>query len=452
MEEIKMSGIKETYITMTSSEANRLRNSVRLAEESAQQAQQREQRVQNALNAANKERESLNRTLSNEIAGLHDDLRQMSNEQNRRLQEQAAEYNKKLQKQQSSIDDVKQQAEKNRRSLQNQINGIHARIEAKEDNAKKLAEYWISNTQAYLNDIDRLRHEMFTPGQLERLRGKLEQMRSDIKNGVYEAAIATARGLFHDAVDLKEAVGNAEAEWGFYHDLFVKTLATTEANLDGNKVLQFTFEMEHGVETVDARVNYWTDGALDEVSESIARAKLQTEQIRQVPTQQLIDYIDTLNQLNVKMEVAVAEAKNVMLLSQKRAEMADKLADALEEVMWKCERVVYEGGEQNQPVHVKLSDGMGNEIVAIITPEIGTQNMTNKLELNFFDEENDERQRQEWITSLHNCLREEGLEVGEARCVAGYEAKPSDNTALKNIDDTAQRKIERHGEAKRKTS
>jgi len=452
-----MSGRKDVYVTVSRDELNRLHNNVRRSEETAQQAKQREQRAQAALNAANRERDALNSVLSNEIAGLQGDMRNMANEQNRRFMEQAAEYNRRIQQQavdfnvklESSINDVKQQNERNRQELQNQINGINARIKSKEQNEQKLAEFWVSQTQAYIKDIEQYRHEMFTPGQLEKLKGKFEQMLSSMKNEMYQAVIATAMGLFNDAVDLKEAVLNAETEWLYYHGLFLQALAKTETNLDQCNNLQFTFDTDHGKETVDARVNYWTNGVLDEVSTSISEIKQKTEQVQQVSTQQLIDYISTLNQQNVKMEIASTEAKEVMILSQCRADMANKLADALEEVMWNCDRVTYEGGEQNQPVHVKLSDGMGNEIVAIITPEITAQSMSNKLELNFFDSKNDEKQRKEWIESIRNGLRKEGLEVGDAVCVGDTEGKPSPKTELLDIEATARRQIKKPEKVKR---
>ena len=430
--------------------------------------------MQNALNIANRERESLNRTLNNEINGLHNDMRQMANEQNRRFKEQAAEYKRQLQRQATeqnnqlqnlkaetdrkfqqqevAINDVKQQSEKNRQELQSQINGISARIEAKENDARKLAEFWISQTQAYFNDIEQYRHEMFSPGNLNKLKGKLEQMRSDIKNGMYEAAIATARGLFNDAVGLKEEVLNAETKWLYYHGLFVQTLANTESNLNECNELQFIFDMKHGTETVDAKVNYWTNGSLDEASVSISEIKQKTEQIQSVSTQQLINYIEALIMQNVNMKDASDKAKESIILSQNRAEMANKLADALEEVAWKCEDIIYEGGEHDQPVHVKLSDGMCNEIVAIITPEINTQDMSNKLELHFFDQKNDEKERQKWITSIENSLKQEGLEVGKPKCVKGYEVKASDKMEIKDIKATSKKKIERQKKEKKETT
>jgi len=466
-----MSGRKDVYVRVPRDEINRLRNNAKWSEETAHEAKQREKRAQAALDAANMKLETLNRALNSEIAGLQGDMRNMANEQNRRFREQAAECNRKLENQRielqsslndvsqrierykteltSSINDVRQQSEKNRKELQNQINGINARIRSKEQNEQKLAEFWVSQTQAYIKDIEQYRHEMFTPGQLERLNGKFEQMLSSMKNEMYQAVIATAMGLFNEAVDLKEEVLNAETEWLYYHGLFLQALAATEANLDRCNNLQFTFDTENGKETVDAKVNYWTEGVLDEVSALISGVKQNTAQIQQVSTQQLIDHITNLNRQNVIMETASTEAKEVMILSQCRADMANKIADVLEAVMWNCERVTYVGGEENQPVHVKLSDGMGNEMVVIVSPEINAQGMSNKVELNFFDSKNDERQRKEWIESIRNGLRKAGFEVGEAVCVGDTENKPSPKTELLDIEATARQQIKKPEKARR---
>jgi len=462
-----MSGIKDVTVTMTRKERNRLLNNARRAEESEQQALQRVQLSQNALNAANSKLETLNRTLNNEIAGLQGDMRQLANDQNRRLREQAAEQNRRLQEQanafnhsiadvnrrmedqrralESSINHVRQQAENNRRELQSAINKINAKIEAKENNQRKIAEFWISQTEAYLNDISQYRHDMFVPGQLARLKTELDQMRSDMKNGIYQAAISTARGIFNRAVDLKETIVNAEFEWSYYHGLFTQNLADVQSNLIYHQNMQFDIAMEHGEEKVEANINYWTNGALNTVGASIAEVQRQTGNIEQVPTPKLKDSIESLNQLNLQMEAAANEAKEAIISSKQRAEMANRLADALGKLAWDFrdegkDGLAYEGNDFNKPVHVNMSDGMGNEIAVVISPEAGSQDMANKLEINFFDpKNNDEAQRQIWISSIQDCLREGGVNVGKPVCREGYEAKPSDNDRLRDIKAVASR-------------
>ena len=455
-----MSGIKDVPVKIMKSEWDRMVNNARCVEETNAQLMKRQKKAENAINAANERAANLERTLNQEINGLNEEMRQMAREQNRRFSEQANEFNSKIQKQaadfngklenqkrelQSSINEVSQQAEKNRQVLQNQINVISSKIEAKEKNAKKLAEFWISQTQAYINDIKQYRHEMFTPGQLERLEGKLKQMLSDINNGMYEAAISTARGLFNDAVDLKEAVLNAETEWLYYHGLFQKVLADTEANLDYRKSMQFTFATEDGNETVDANINYWTENALDLIEEKFAQIKQKASKPNEISIDKLKEMTEALGHINDEMEITEAKAKEALISSQFRAEIASKLVEVLKKQCWECKEddIAYEGGDYNEKVHVKLSDIKGNEIVAVITPD---GNMANNVELNFFNIDNDEGFRQTQLESLQKSLKEGGdLEIGAPVCRKGYEEKNSDNHAIKNIQATAAKKKQKAG-------
>ena len=470
-----MSGKKVHNVTMTSTERDRLVNNARAAAESVQQAQRREQQAQSALNAANTKLNALNRTLNNEIAGLHSDMRSMANEQNRRLREQAAAVDRQIKEQtaahdrklrnqadafdrsigdvkrqmenqrialQTSINEVRQRSEENRRELQSAINDINARIKAKEQNHRSIATFWIEQSQAYFNDIAQYRHDMFTPGQLEELRSRLELMRTDMQTEAYQTAIASARAVFSDAVELKEEVVNAETEWNYYHSLFQQASADTKSNLNYYQSMQFTFETEDGEETVDAQINYWTDNALAGIGEALSKIEQQESQIDNVPKDELVELTDSLAQLNSQMERAASRAKEALISSQIRAEMANTLVQALFERGWKCDGVTYECSEQSEPVHAKLSDGMGNEIVAVITPDKDSDDMTNQLEIDFFDpQSNDEELRQTCISSIQNGLIESGLNVGTPVCREGYEVNASDNYALRDIQETARRKL-----------
>ena len=449
-----MSGIKDVRVTMTRAERDRLVNNAQRAAESEHLARQRAQASQRALNAANSKLEVLNRTLGNEIAGLNNEIRQMADENNRRHREQIAENKRRLQEQAAafnrSIDDVnrrmehlRQQAKDNKRELQNSINQINARIEATEKEHRRIAEIWISQTQAYFDDISQYRHDMFTPGQLARLKTELDQMLSDMTSGMYQSATSTARSIFNRAVDLKEDVLCAENEWLYLHGLFVQTLANTQSNLNSYQNLQFTIAIEQGSETVDANINYWTDGALNIVNGEIEQIKQRAEGIDQVSTQELTQLVESLNQLNIQMEAAANEARDAIVSSKQRAEMANRLADALIPCGWgfkdkEKDGLAYENNDYNKPVHVKLSDGMGNEIAVVITPDKESQEMANSLEINFFDPKtNDEEQRQIWIASIQNSLKEGGINVGKPVCRQGYETKPSSKNELRDIQATA---------------
>lgn len=403
------------------------------------------QMVINQNNRFREQANKYNRLLETQKEETDKKFKQQEIEQNEKLQELKNNTDKKFKQQEVKIEEIKKQQEKDKQELQGQINNICAYIDKKESDKRKRAEEWFKQADIYIKSIEKYRHDLFKPGILDKLKSRLKQMSSDITNGDYDAAISTARDIFNDAVELKEDVLNAETEWLYYHGLFIQALANTENNLEYCNELEFQFDMEHGTEKVPAEINYWTNGVLDEVTESINELKRKKEKIDNVPTEELKDFIENLNKQNIKMEESAEKAKNILVLSQYRAQIANDLADAMEGQSWTCDDIIYEGGEQDQPVHVKLSDGMGNEILAIISPD--TETMTNKMEMHFFDNIKDMKERRARIEDIEKCLQQEGLPVGKAKCTAGPEA--SEKKELKDIKQTKERKIERKSLAKK---
>ena len=263
-----MSGIKDVPVKIMKSEWDKMVNNAKRVERTNEQLRQSQQITENALNAANEKVNNLNRTLNREITGLNEEMKQMANEQNRRLREQAENFNK-------AIGDVKvdleAQIEKNRQSLQNAINKVQANIQAKENNHRKQAEFWVGQTEVFFKDIEQYRHDLFTPNRLQKLKVALAQAASNMRGEAFQAAISSAQKVFNDAAELKEIVVNAEMEWNFYYKKYQEALADTRSNLDYRKTMQFTFITEDGDETADANINYWTEHALDRIEERLAQ-------------------------------------------------------------------------------------------------------------------------------------------------------------------------------------
>ena len=373
-----------------------------------------------------------------------DDVRQQGEANKRELQSAIRDVKTGMEIQrevlQNSINEVRQQGEANKKELQNAIKAIDDKINVKEENHKKIAEFWIEQTQAYFTDIEQYRHNMFTPGQLDKLKSQLDMMRSDMSTGAYQSAISSARAVFGNAVELKEDIVNAEMEWNYYHSIFQQALAETDSNLDYYKSMQFEFKTENSNEFVDANIDYWTENALSEIGTALSKIKQKTESIEQASKDELIKLTDSIAQLNSRMDSAAYRAREALISSQIRAEMADNLAQALYEQGWECDGVTYVRDEQNEPVHIKLSDGMGNEIVTVITPDKNSAGMANQVEINFFDHQsNDENLRQIWISSIQNGLKESNLHVGNPVCRKGFESNASNNNAIRDIQATARK-------------
>jgi len=432
-----MSGIKDVPVQITRSQWNNMVNNARRAEETAQQAQQRQRTADNALNEAKAKMENLNRTLNKEIAGLNEEMKQMANEQNRRLNEQAKNFSEAMGDLKVNLE---AQIERNRENLQNAINNVQKNIQAKESNHRRQAEFWVSQTEIFFTDIEQYRHDLFTPNKLQKLRAELAQTSSDMQSEAFQSAISTARGVFNQAAELKEIVVNAEMEWNFYYKKFQETLADARSNMNYRKTLQFTFPTEDGEKKIDADINYWTEKALDRIEEKLVQIERIATNPNEISTDRLKEMTAELKQINAEIENAEARAKEAFISSQFRAEMAVKLEEVLTGKGWTCEDGTYEGGECKGKYHVKFSDVKGNEIVAVITPD---ENLANNLEINFFNKDNDEGFRKTQLESIHKSLKEDGgLNVGEPVCRKGYEAKISDNDAIRNIEATAAKKAQ----------
>lgn len=432
-----MSGIKDIPVMFTAALRDRILNTLRAVSESTRQCVQRQELRKATQELSDRCMQRLNERLQQHINGLNAEMRAMAEAQNRRLTSMANDYNR-------SIKELQEQREKDRAELEKSIRDVANRIAAKECTHQKQAEFWISQTEVFFADVEQYRHELFTPGQLNRLRELLRQVSQDMRSEAYQSAITSARNVFNQVADLKERVVNAEIEWANYHSQFQQNFSDLRSNLYYYQTMQFTINTDAGEETVDAKIDYWTNGALTDIAQEISRIESATEDIYQVSTAQLIEFLNDIEELNQKLDDACQRAKNGLICSQTRAEIAGNLADQLQQAGWEFVDCTYEGNEQNAPLHVKLRDTCCNEIVAIISPQQLQDTLTANIELNFFDpSNNDANMRGIWADSIVESLRRNGLDVGKPITRPGYEVKQSNNEAIRDLQATASKKSQR---------
>lgn len=429
-----MSGKKDVPVRLTPEQRDRMINATRAINESAQQLMQREELRQSAQELSNSCVNLINTLLQQQVNGLSEEMRAMAEEQNRRLTRMANNYNR-------SIKEIQEQREKDRTELEASIRAVEERIAAKERTHREQAEFWISQTEVFFEDIAQYRHELFTPGQLSRLRELLGQVSQDMQAEAYQSAITSARNVFNQAADLKERVVNAEIEWANYHTQFQQAFADLRSNLYYHQTMQFIIETDAGEETIDANIDYWTDGALTAIAEVVAQIESVTEHMDRVSTAELVQLLNNVQNLNQQLGTVCQRAKDGLICSQMRAEIAGNLADQLQQSGWEFVGYTYEGEEMNAPLHVKLRDMSGNEIVAVISPQQLQNALGTNMEINFFDPyNNDENIRGVWVDGIIESLRRNGLDVGKPVTRPGYEVRQSDNEAIRDLAATASRK------------
>jgi len=422
-----MSGVKN--VTLTTTQHNQLVNDMRNAQATAAEVKQREQRAQAALNAANNRVENLTRKLdsaNSQMIGLNNELRQVTEEQNQRLIQQARNTN-------ASIEELRIQMRQDRQALQNAINTAHVNLEARERSHQKIAESWVKGTQSIFSEIKGYRHELFTPGELQALTIKLNQALVDIKTGSYQSLISTARAIYNQAVELKDEVVNEENIWNRQYDAFQQALADAKSNLNECQNRRFDFDTEEGTEIIDANIDYWTDGSLSREESNLTKIEHRAEKIEGMTAAEVLAMQKEIEIICQMLEILEGNAKDAIVASQLRAEMGAALRDAFDEIGYECVGVTYESNEPSEPLHIKLNDGMGNEIVAIISP----RGKDNNLELNFYDPDNyDDDKHDRWINSIRSNLSDNGFMIGVPQCKPGTEGSASENIELLDIQAT----------------
>ncbi|MBQ9940008.1 MAG: hypothetical protein IJO74_00500 [Clostridia bacterium] len=425
-----MSGIKDVQIRITRSQRDQLITATRQALETAQQLQQRAELRQSAQELSDASISLITNLLQQQVNDLHDEVRTMAETQNRRLTNLANDYAQ-------SIEDLRKQRERDRAELQMNLNALKER----DQNHREQAQFWINQAEAFFADIEQYRHDMFTPNQLARLRGHIAQVQQDMQSEAYQSAIASARSIFNQAVDLKERVVQAEIEWAHYHTQFQQAFADLRSELYYHQTMQFIINTEAGEEHIDANIDYWSNGSLSSIAEAIEQMTEIMERINDVPTTELIAMLERIKEQRSLLDKARENAKDALISSQMRAEMASTMAEHLQMAGWEFVGYTYEGSELNAALHVKFRDNMGNEIVTVISPQNHQGELCNNMQVNFFDPyNNDESMRGIWVDGILERLREAGLNVGRPITKPGFEIRQSDNEAVRDLEATASRR------------
>ena len=425
-----MSGKKDVQVRMTREQRDRLITATRQALETAQQLQQREELRQSAQELANSSISLITNLLQQQINGLHDDLRSMAAEQNRRLTRLANDYAR-------NIEELRKQREKDRAELRSGLDAIKER----DRNHQEQAQFWIGQAEVFFADIEQYRHELFTPNQLSRLRSHLAQVQQDMQSEAYQSAISSARNVFNQAVDLKERVVQAEIEWAHYHTQLQQAFADLRSELYYHQTMQFIIDTDAGEEHLDAKIDYWSGGMISSIASVVTQIAEVMAQINEVPTAELVSLLERIKELQQLMDKARERAKEALISSQMRAEMASTMAEHLQMAGWEFVGYTYEGNEMNAALHIKFRDNMGNEIVTVISPQDYLGELCNNMQVNFFDPyNNDENMRGIWVDGILESLRGVGLNVGKPVTQPGFEIRQSDNEALRDLEQTAAKK------------
>lgn len=351
----------------------------------------------------------------------------------RKFLEMNNSFNEKLQ---NLRRETKQEVANVERRLQNQINELAHRQIEKEKRQAEIAKSWIDSCAIILDSIKQTKHEQFRPGLLKgRLSNDYNRLVNFYNQGIYESTISSAVALFDELSNIYSEIREAEQRFEYELYLFENEIANTISKFRENENINFTIETNFGAESAVLDTNYWTFGEYNKLKGEMRNIIALLDQVDELPFHELSKQRSKLVGLQGKMDELLHKAKERLVASEFRVDLAQAADIALQDLGFS---VSVQGGtffnnDRRQNYHVRFDSSDGNSVVLIIKPNDENLSVAD-IELAFFDETNDAVAFATYANIIVEKLVEAGLPVGELETTAGYETKGSDRKELLNIE------------------
>ena len=351
------------------------------------------------------------------------DLANLGRAVSRRIEEQGARFQQALRDQGATF---QRALREHRAEVTGQLRGLQEDIQQDRTRQHKAAEAQIDDLEKLFRLMGSQRtHERFAPGELDELESRFSLCRANLDSGNSQAALATAQERYFEYQQLQFRIAERQAEWEAYLVEVQRLAAETSGAIAAAENATYTFSEGDSSQGVEAQVDYWTEGALtafrDRLSGHLERLRAPEE----LPTDTLKQMLDELGPMDAELAALVARAKERLVQSQVRQNLAASILASFEGTDWELDDSTYENEDFRMGLHLKLRNSSNEEIVASVTPVPDQDGGTRaNVEINFFDRYNDEQLRQARLKEMNDRMQTEGVHAGSFECLDQSHGRP----------------------------
>lgn len=355
-------------------------------------------------------------------------LRSLTSDLPERLEAIRRQTQREMESRMAPIERRIQQQEQETKSMQGQIDSIIAEARQKKDTAQK---FFVDLTKI-LEETNKLPHTRFAPGKLDAIRRHVEDAKRNYEGNMPEASLSTAQKSYWDIADLQTEVLKLQREFMLVHQTALQEARLLLEEACANRKRQLGLGQGSDKEILDLEVDHWTRGELSAYETEVKALENQLVNGENTLTaEQVKGILDRIETLKPKLEEIVERARQNILASHLRVNIADLVVDALKDQGFFLQEATYEGGDDRNSFIAKVAHRDGSEVVTIISPVEGEVGK-NAVSIHSFDETyvDDEtlRQRAKEIVSI---LKEEGLEADAPKCEGKAKSEYKDIEAVK---------------------
>jgi len=299
--------------------------------------------------------------------------------------------------------------------LDNKVDNLISTIEQRESNKKAQANMWLDEAKDALKAIDSFRHEKFCPNEYAKLKYKLSISQMNYDNEVYESSISSSQILWQEASDLKHKLQHLEDEWNHCFEEATQSNIKLIALCDAQEIVKLAFDTDNGDKELEIDIDHWSKGELTYLKGIVNQEKELLGCIENITTDDLKVVLKNSIKLEEDIKVLTEKAKEAIILSQHRSDMANDIVESLDQSGFELVESCFKNDDERESVHLKLQNRSGDEVVTIITP---MENRENKLDIHFFDD-SDEQFKQTRLQSMLSRLQDNGVECSQPQCAPG---------------------------------
>ena len=429
-----MSGRKCADVTISQNEYNELLNNTRRADNAIRAAERRvqEERERNRKMQHDFEfrQQAMQAEYRNGLYNLSDNIQNLERQQSQRLEEVRRQSARDL----ATLDrDVNRRIEEQGNRFQQALNDHRTEVtnalQAIQNDIQNDRNRQHSAAQSQIDDLQTLfklmrsqhAHERFAPGELDTLEARFALCKNNLQNGSYEAALASGQERYFEYQELQLRIAERQAEWEAYLAEVRRLSEEASGAMAAAEGATYTFAEQE----VEAQVDYWSEGALTDFRNRLNNHLDRLRTPEELSTEELKQMLDDIAPMEDELSGIVERAKECLVQSQVRRNIAASILQSFEGTHWELDDSTYEDEDHRKGLHLKLKNGLKEEIVASVTPvETADGSITSNVEINFFDRYNDPRLRQARLNDMHSSMHAEGVEAGDFECLNQSENRP----------------------------
>lgn len=432
-----MSGRKETYVSIPEREARRLREQEARLRIVQNDLPQRLAEIRSATMAeVRRESERTNRRLEEfqETADqLQSDIAELERDSQRRLraglEAARADYTNlinteradRLQSEAHMRQEYTSLVAQERAERQQQISALQSRVsnlENREERLQQMAQDWLQDLGILQASIDKLPHQRFAPGRMQTIDGHIRQAELNLRNGASQASLSLAQDSYFQLIELRTEVLFREQE---FETAYLRALENVRSLIE--EVQQNRCGVIPAGETdqqdIEVDIDFWSRGSLSRIQNGLHEIETTLDQQRATLTlQQVTRLEEEAVALRPRLAEAVEAARLAIINSQACYNVAEAIAEVMEDQGYSVEQGTYEGEDQRAAYAIKMRNLGGDEFVSIVTPS-EQHELAYSTEMNFYDRNQDETMRQNFAQAVYEGLNRRGLQASLPRETMG---------------------------------